>query len=94
MSADVEPTTTMTVRVPQSMRKDFEALAKATGRNRNTLAQEALRRFLDVERWQIAVIEQRIEEADVGAFATDEDVQRVYAKFNIAASNSGERVAG
>lgn len=84
MGADAEPTTTMTVRIPQSMRKDFEALAKATGRNRNTLAQEALRRFLDAERRQIAVIERRIEEADAGAFAIDEDMRRVYATFNIA----------
>lgn len=84
MGADAEPTTTMTVRIPQSMRNDFEALAKATGRNRNTLAQEALRRFLDAERRQIAVIERRIEEADAGAFAIDEDMRRVYATFNIA----------
>lgn len=76
-------TTTITARVPTTLKGDLEALAKATGRNKNMLMEEALRRFVEIERWQIDLIEDRVRQADAGAFACDEDVARVFAKFNI-----------
>jgi RHH-type transcriptional regulator, rel operon repressor / antitoxin RelB len=94
MEPTTEGTTTITTRIPQSLRADLDALAKATGRNRNNLMEEALRRFVDVERWQIALIEDRVRQADAGNFASDEEVDRVYAKFKIQRRNPSERVAG
>jgi RHH-type transcriptional regulator, rel operon repressor / antitoxin RelB len=76
-----EPTTTMTTRLPRSMKDELESLAKSTGRNRNTLVQEAIRRFIDAERWQIDLIEERIREADAGNFATDEEMEALYAEI-------------
>ena len=52
MATTAVPTTTMTIRLPREMRARFEALAKATGRNRSALAQEAIRRFLSQYRDQ------------------------------------------
>ena len=78
----VKPTTTMTTRLPRSMKDELESLAKATGRNRNTLVQEAIRRCIDAERWQIELIEERIREADAGNFATGEEMEVLACKVH------------
>jgi predicted transcriptional regulator len=64
------------------MRAELDALAKSTGRNRNALVEEAIRRFIDVQRWQIADIEQAIQEADAGDFASDEEMNALWAKYH------------
>ena len=53
MSVATEPTTTVTIRVPHSLRDQLDALAQAMGRNRQFLGLEALRRYVAVEsgRW-------------------------------------------
>ncbi len=45
---------------------ELDKLAAATGRSRAELTEEALAAYLDVQRWQIAGIEQAIREADAG----------------------------
>lgn len=82
MATATEPTTTMTVRVPESLREQFDELAKTTGRTRQYLALEALRRYIEVESWQIARILEGIRAADAGDFATDEEVERVFTKYS------------
>jgi len=54
----------------------------AAGKRRK-LAESRVHRFIEVEHWQIALIEDRVEQADAGNFASDEEVERVYAKFNV-----------
>ena len=49
-----EPTTTVTARIPQSVKRELDVLVTATGRNRSLLVEEAPLRFLDVQRWQIS----------------------------------------
>src|SRR2546423_15322345 len=71
MATTAVPTTTMTIRLPREMRARFEALAKATGRNRNALAQEAIRRFIETEEWQIAEIQAGLREAEAGTLASE-----------------------
>ncbi len=89
-----ETTATVAARIPREMRDELNQLAKSTGRNKNTLVEEALRRFIEVEKWQITLIEERIREADAGNFATDEEVTRVYAKFGARRSGHAERAVG
>ena len=48
---------------------------------RTYLALEAIRTYLEVEAWQIAEIQVAIGRADVGEFATEEQVAAVRAKF-------------
>ncbi|HZS89048.1 MAG TPA: ribbon-helix-helix domain-containing protein [Chloroflexota bacterium] len=83
MSTTEDPTATISARVPQGMKGELDALAKSTGRNRNALVQEALRRFIDTERWQIALIEERVKEADAGKFASDEEMNELWAEFGL-----------
>lgn len=93
MAAREETTTTITARVPLAVRTDLEALARATGRNRNALVYDALRRFIDTERWQIALIEERLRQADAGDFATEEEMAELYAEFNIPQPGGANRAA-
>jgi predicted DNA-binding protein len=51
-------------RVPRDLRDDLDRLVKATGRNRNALIEEALRRFVEVAQWQLADTEAGVREAD------------------------------
>lgn len=93
MAATAEPTTTITARIPTAVRADLDALARATGRNRNALVHEALRRFIDTERWQIALVTERLRQADAGDFATDDEMAELYAEFNIPRPGSSNRAA-
>ncbi len=83
MATTMEPTTTVSIRIPHALRDELDALAKSTGRNRNYLAHEALRRFVDREKWQIATVEERLRKADAGEFATDEQMADVWAEFGL-----------
>lgn len=85
---------TITARISESLNGAFDALARDAGRNKDDLIEEALRRFLEIERWQIALIKDRIRQADAGNFAPDAEVARVYAKFNVRRQEQSERVAG
>jgi RHH-type transcriptional regulator, rel operon repressor / antitoxin RelB len=82
MKTASEPTTTITIRVPERMREQFDALAKTTGRTRQYLALEGLRRYLETESWQIAKIMEGIRAADAGEFAEDDEVERVLTKYS------------
>jgi len=81
-----EATTTITVRVPEALRAEIEALAAAMGRNRQYVALEALRRYVAVETWQVARIVEGIRAADAGEFATEEEVEAVFTKYGSRAS--------
>jgi predicted transcriptional regulator len=83
MASTAVPTTTMTIRLPQEMRARFDALAKATGRNRNALAQEAIRRFIEMEEWQIAEMQAGLREAEAGTFASEDEMEEVWAEFGV-----------
>jgi len=91
MTAPAEPTTTITVRLPVDTRRDLEALAKSTGRTRTTLAAEAIARFIEHQRWQIAKIEEGIRAADAGDFATDEEMNELWAEFGLEPDEAQER---
>lgn len=91
MTAVAESTITMTTRLPQGMKDELDALAKSTGRNRNALVQEALRRFIELQRWQIAEIEAGIREADAGIFASDEEMDEMWAEFGLEPDATSER---
>ena len=75
------PTTTITLRIPAALAAQLDQLAGATGRTRHDLALEALRRYLEVETWQIGQILDGLRAADAGEFASAEEVERVFKKY-------------
>lgn len=72
----------MSVRLPDELTGQLDALAVATGRTKSFLAGQAIRDFLDREAWQIAEIQQAISEADAGDFASDVEVNTISAKWS------------
>src|SRR5690348_12286479 len=65
------------------MKDELDALARSTGRNRSTLVQEALRRFIDVQRWQLAGIEAGVRHADAGNVISEEIMNAMWAEFGL-----------
>ena len=64
---------TFTVSLPPSISKELDALAKRTGRSRNELVREAVRRRIALERFR-ALREQLVPKAQARGIYTDEDV--------------------
>lgn len=72
----------LTVRVPDDMKSQMDALAEATGRTRSWIAAEAIRQYVDSESWQIGEIRKALVEADAGDFVEDEEMERVFNKWS------------
>jgi len=70
-----------TVRVDPEKQHRIDTLAHATDRSRNYVVNQAIDHFLELQSWQIARIEEGIQAAESGEFATDEQVKRVVNKY-------------
>jgi RHH-type rel operon transcriptional repressor/antitoxin RelB len=77
--------TNLTVRLDPGTKKSLDQLAKATGRTRSFLAQDALRRYVEEEAWQVAEIRKGVKEADAADFATKEEVAATLSKWGVRA---------
>lgn len=71
----------MTVNLPADLAGQLDQFIKATGRTVNAVTVEALRSYVEAESRQIRDIEQGIEEADRGEFATEGEVHAFFAKY-------------
>ncbi len=71
----------LNVRLPSELAAQLEALTKATGRSKSFLAVEALEAYIEQQIWQIAEVKAGIEEADRGEFASDADMNAIFAKY-------------
>ena len=49
------------------------------------LAAEAIREFIELNEWQIKEIQQAINEADQGKFASESEVEQTFAKWKVDA---------
>jgi len=85
MSTTTSTTAAVTIKISQEIKDGLEALANTTGRDKDSLAQEALHRYLETESGQIAKIQRAIEAADAGHYVTDEEMQQVWAEFGLDA---------
>ena len=56
----VKPSESLHARIPQDILKDIDQIASNLGRSRNWVFNEALKQYLEVQQWQIEVIEQRL----------------------------------
>lgn len=74
-------TAILTIRVPKEVKAQLEKLAEATHRSKSFLGSEAIQKYIDLEAWQIAEIQQAIQEADANDFASDEEIDAVVKKY-------------
>ncbi len=73
--------TTMTIRLDDSVKDKLEQLADATQRSRSFLAAEAIREYVEINEWQIGEIRAALSEADAGDFASDDEVMALRDKW-------------
>lgn len=71
----------MTIQLPADLAERVDQLALATGRNRNAITVSALTDYLEAQAWQIEDTEQGVAEADRGEFASESEVNAVFAKY-------------
>lgn len=59
----------------------LDKLAEATERDRSYLIKKAVAEYIALQRWQIEEIEQALQEAEAGDFASDKEVRAVFNEF-------------
>ena len=60
----MEPTSTMTIRLPAVLKAKLEQLADATERNRSYLAARAIEEYVAAQEWQVQAIREAVSLAD------------------------------
>ncbi len=65
---------TTSIRMPDEIHEQYETLAQATGRTRNELMVDALRRMAEQQLHEIAMVQEGLTQADAGLGAPIEDV--------------------
>jgi RHH-type transcriptional regulator, rel operon repressor / antitoxin RelB len=60
----MEQTSTMTIRLPETIKNKLEHLAEATERTKAYLAAKAIEEFVATQEWQIQAIQAAVKEAD------------------------------
>jgi RHH-type rel operon transcriptional repressor/antitoxin RelB len=69
-------TTTMTVRVPATLKNRLDKLADATARSRSWLAARALDVYVEDQEWQLATIRRGKKDANTGRVVPHEAAER------------------
>ncbi len=70
-----------TVQIDVELEERLNKLAATTGRTRAWIVQRALEEFLSQEEWMAKAIQDGIEAADRGDFASDAEVQATFARW-------------
>lgn len=71
----------LTLRLNVDTKNKLDQLANATHRSKSFLAAEAISRYLELEAWQIAEIELSIKEANMGDFASQDELSNLANKY-------------
>ena len=75
--------TTMTVRLEDSLKDRLEKLAEATQRSKSFLAAEAIREFVELNEWQVEELKLAVQEADSKDFASDQEVNGLFDRWDV-----------
>jgi predicted transcriptional regulator len=74
----------ITFRLDSDKRTTLDAIAAGMDRDRSYVLNEAISVYLEMHQWQIDQIQQGLVEAESGDFASDEDVQAMFAQLTHA----------
>lgn len=75
-------TAVFSVRVSSELKAKVEAIAVAVERPRSWVVTQALEAFVAEQAWQIEEIKRGVAEADAGDFASVEEVEAVFTKWD------------
>lgn len=71
----------LTIRLEEDIKNRLDRLAAATQRSKSALAAEAIRSFVESNEWQVDAIRAALKEADVGNYASEQDVANLAMKW-------------
>ena len=71
----------VSVRLPSDLKDRVETYAQLTGRTKSHVAMEALKEYLVWREPQIADLKEAVAAADRGEFASDDEVEAVFARY-------------
>lgn len=74
-------TSTITIRLDTEVKEGLELIAQGTNRSRNFVASDAIAEYVKLNAWQIEAIEEGVQAADAGEFASEEDMERIFSKY-------------
>jgi predicted transcriptional regulator len=60
-----------------------DSIAKAVNRSRAWVINQAVDRYLEYEEWFVQQVQQGLDEADQGQFATAQQVKKRFAKWGV-----------
>ncbi|MBL4911148.1 MAG: ribbon-helix-helix protein, CopG family [Alteromonadaceae bacterium] len=75
-------TTTMTIRLDETLKERLNKLAATSHRTKSFLAVDAIEKYIELNEWQMQEIETALTEAQNGDFATKEQVDDVFKKWS------------
>lgn len=75
----------LSVRINAEDEQALQKLAEATGESKSRLAAQAIRTFVEMNEWQIALIKERLDAADRREYASAEQVKAMFAKWGVNA---------
>lgn len=78
--------TTMTILLDDDLKEQLDRFAAVTQRSKSFLASEAILEFIELNEWQVQEIQQAMNEADAGEFASEDEVVRTFVKWGVDAS--------
>jgi predicted transcriptional regulator len=82
-TANTTATDVVSIRLPHEVNVKLTNLATRMKRKKSDLLLAWIEEGLELEQWQLEEIEQGINEADEGKFASLEEVERVFSRYNI-----------
>lgn len=71
----------VTLRLPKDVATRLDALAARAKKPIETIAEDAVLAYLDLDAWQVAEIEAGVREADAGDVLTDEELADAYRRW-------------
>ena len=74
-------TASVTFELEEETISALNAYAARIDRPRSTLVNQALEEWLALQKWQLEEIEAGIAEADRGEFVSDEEIDKIVAKY-------------
>ena len=60
-----------------------DSIAKAVNRSRAWVINQAVDRYLEYEEWFVQQVQQGLDEANQGKFASDQEVKKRFAKWGV-----------
>lgn len=71
----------ISLRIEEDKIEELDQLAQVTQRDRSFLINEAIENYLEVQKWQVEHIKAALQQASDGEFASPDDVESVFKKW-------------